>query len=152
VVVTGDIDAFFDFRPDAPFCVAENWTQPGEGIGNTSVFRMKVGRHPEIFEALQADPASVLDAYSNEQTLVSSRVSEPVFWPAGWCLSFKHDLLPRWPLNFVRAARLPASARVVCFMGHPKPAEARDGLWPLPWHKRIYKHVRPTPWVAEHWR
>ena len=44
VVVTGNIDAFFDFRPDAPFCVAENWTQRGRGIGNTSVFRLQVGQ------------------------------------------------------------------------------------------------------------
>jgi len=38
VVVTGGIDDFFDFRPEATYCVIENWTQPGSGIGNTSVF------------------------------------------------------------------------------------------------------------------
>jgi hypothetical protein len=152
VVVTGNIDSFFDYRPQAPFCVAENWTQAGAGIGNTSVFRLRAGHYPEIFETLQADASRVLGAYSNEQIFVSRHVPEIAFWPADWCLSFKFNLLPRWPLNFIKAAALPAGARVVCFMGHPKPVEARDGLWPMPWHKRVYKHVQPTPWIAEHWQ
>ena len=41
VVVTGSIDAFFDFKPEETFCVIENWTQMGQGIGNTSVFRLR---------------------------------------------------------------------------------------------------------------
>jgi hypothetical protein len=152
VVVTGNIDPFFDYRPNASFCVAENWTQAGSRIGNTSVFRLRAGHHPEIFQALQVGAAQVLSAYSNEQIFVSKNVPEIVFWPADWCLSFKFNLLPRWPLNFIKSATLPASARIVCFMGHPKPVEARDGLWPVPWHKRVYKHVRPTRWIAEHWQ
>jgi len=151
VVVTASIDPFFDFRPEATFCVAENWTQPGEGIGNTSVFRLRAGAHPEVFEALARDPAGAIAKYRNEQTF-ASRIAQPVFWPAGWCRSFKHEVLPRWPQNFVKSAPLPSNAHVVCFMGHPKPNEARDGLWPAPWYERAYKHVRPTKWVAEHWR
>jgi hypothetical protein len=151
VVVTGSIDPFFDFRPDVAFCVAENWTQPGKGIGNTSVFRMRVGAHPEVFDALAKDPAGTIRDYPNEQTF-ASRLAAPVFWPAEWCRSFKHEILPRWPANFLRSAELPHNAHVVCFMGHPKPDEARDGLWPAPWYARTYKHVRPTGWVAEHWR
>jgi hypothetical protein len=152
VVVTGSIDSFFEFRPDASFCVAENWTQPGSGIGNTSVFRLKVAQHSEVFETFRAEPSRVLSGYSNEQIFLSRNVPDMAFWPADWCLSFKHDLLPRWPLNFFKRAALPGSARIVCFMGHPKPHEARDGTWPAAWPKRVYKHVRPTPWVGEHWR
>lgn len=151
IVVVGSIDPFFDFRPDATFCVAENWTQPGEGIGNTSVFRLRIGAHPEVFDTLANDPAGTIRDYPNEQTL-ASRMVAPVFWPAGWCSSFKHELLPRWPRNFVQSAPLPSTTHIVCFMGHPKPDEARDGLWPTPWYARTYKHVRPTGWVAEHWR
>ena len=29
--------------------------------------------------------------------------------------------------------------------------EARDGRWPAPWYKKIYKAVKPTPWIGEHW-
>lgn len=151
VVVTGAIDPFFDYRPEADFCVAENWTQPGEGIGNTSVFRFRAGAHPEVFEEFERDPAAIIRDCPNEQTFVC-RLVPPVFWPAEWCRSFKHEILPRWPQNFIRSATLPASAHIVCFMGHPKPDEARDGIWPARWYERCYKHVRPTKWVAEHWR
>jgi hypothetical protein len=151
VVVTGSVDSFFDYRPDATFCVAENWTQRGEGIGNTSVFRFRAGAHTNVFDTLAQDPEGTIRLYANEQTL-ASKLTAPVFWPAEWCRSFKHELLPRWPQNFIRSATLPASAHVVCFMGHPKPDEARDGIWPAPWYERCYKHVRPTKWVAEHWR
>jgi hypothetical protein len=153
VVVTGSIDDFFDYRPDATYCVIENWTQLGSGIGNTSVFRLRIGAHPEVHDALIADPMGTVSRFSNSQTFVSRTISSSVFWPPGWCLSFKEDLLPAWPLNFVKSARLPADARVVCFPGHPNPDEARDGIWPPgTWYKRLYKHVRPTPWIAEHWR
>ena len=75
------------------------------------------------------------------------------YWPADWCVSFKHTLMPRWPMNFVKVTPLPPETRVVCFTGLPNPDHARDGVWPTgAWYKRIYKHVRPTPWIAEHWR
>ena len=76
-----------------------------------------------------------------------------MFWPREWCLSFKHSLMPPWPLNFIQAAKLPPTARIIAFTGKPDPDEARDGHWPVKgaW-KRLYKHVRPTPWIAEHWR
>ncbi len=152
VVVTGSIDDFFDFEPERTFCVIENWTQRGEGIGNTSVFRLRVGSHADVFEALGDDPARVIRSYANEQTMASKIVGDVVFWPPSWCVSFKHQALPRWPLNLFTSARLPEGVRVVVFMGHPKPDEARDGRWPAPWYKRPIKHVRPTPWIAEHWR
>jgi hypothetical protein len=153
VVVTGSIDPFFDFEPKDTYCVIENWTQLGEGIGNTSVFRLRVGAHPEVFDTLMADPAGTVKKHRNSQTFVSRTISRMTYWPADWCVSFKHTLLPRWPLNFVQTPRLPQTARVVCFTGLPNPDHARDGVWPdkSEW-KRLYKHVRPTPWIAEHWR
>jgi len=152
VVITGSIDAFFDYEPNATFCVIENWTQKGRRIGNTSVYRFKVGAHDYLCHQFEDDPEAVLQTFSNEQTYVSRTITEMTFWPRRWCLSFKHDLLPLWPLNFLKPPGLPTSARVVCFTGKPDPHEARDGDWPCPWHERIYKHVRPTPWIGQHWR
>ena len=152
VVVTGSIDPFFDFRPDDTYCVIENWTQMGSGIGNTSVFRLRVGAHPEVYERLMRDPAATLSEFPNSQTFASRTISSQTFWPGEWCVSFKHTLLPAWPLNWVNTAPLPEATRIVCFTGHPNPDEARDGRWRAPWYKRLYKQVRPTPWVAEHWR
>lgn len=152
VVVTGSLDSFFDYRPDLSFCVIENWTQMGSGIGNTSCYRFRVGSHPYIFERLRDDPAGVLASHPNSQTYISRTISEKAFWPAPWCVSFKHTLLPRWPLNFLEVPPLPPDAKVISFTGKPDIDEARDGWSDPRWYKKVYKHVRPTPWIADHWR
>jgi hypothetical protein len=152
LIVTGSIDEFFDYRPDHTFCVAENWTQPGQGIGNMSVFRYRIGAHPYIYERFIADPMAQMRQHRNSQTFVCRNISEIAFWPAEWCLSFKHSILPRWPLNLILTPKLPATAKIVAFTGKPDIDEAARGEWPTVWWKRFYKHVRPTPWIAEHWR
>ncbi|MEM9170080.1 MAG: hypothetical protein AAGC56_10540 [Pseudomonadota bacterium] len=150
VVVAGPLDALFDYAPGR-YAVIENWTQKGAGVGNTSVFRFPVGTYTHIFDAFDADPEAVLAAFRIEQQYISARIPDQVFWPADWVVSFKHSLLPPFPLNWFRTPALTPDARVVVFSGKPDPDEARDGVWPAPAHKRFYKHVRPTPWIAEHW-
>ncbi len=151
LVVTGPLDELFDYQPGT-YCVIENWTQKGEGIGNTSVFRLPIGQYTSIFESFNADPEAILSKHRIEQHYISRSIPEQHFWPRSWCLSFKHSVLPRFPANWWRTPRLPEDARIIAFTGHPDPDEARDGTWPAPWYKRHYKHVRPTSWIAEHWR
>jgi hypothetical protein len=152
VVLTGNIDEFFDYMP-GEFCVAENWTQPGQRIGNTSCYRFPVGKHKHIFDDFNRDPEAILARYRVEQHYISDVIKGMYFWPAEWCLSFKHSLIPSWPLNFFYAPRLPATARLVAFTGKPDPDDAVDGQWPVraAW-KRVYKLVRPTAWIGVHWR
>ncbi|MBR2535575.1 MAG: hypothetical protein IKE66_05825 [Hyphomicrobium sp.] len=152
LVVTGSLDSFFDYEPSKTFCVIENWTQMGSGIGNTSVYRFRVGAHPYLYDNLQSDADAILARFPNSQTYISKNIKEKTFWPAEWCESFKHTLMPRWPLNFFQTTPLPAATKVVAFTGKPDPDEARDGHWEAPWYKKTYKHVRPTPWIAQHWR
>jgi hypothetical protein len=152
LVITGSIDEFFDFSPQSTFCVIENWTQMGSGIGNTSVYRFRVGSHPYLADNLNNDPEGTLAKFPNSQTYISKTIREKVFWPAPWCQSFKHTLMPRWPLNFIQTTQLPPDTKAVAFTGKPDPDEARDGIWKAPWYKKWYKYVRPTPWIAEHWR
>lgn len=152
VVITGSIDDFFDYEPNSTFCVIENWSQPGSKIGNTSVYRFRVGAHPYLFNDLVNDPDRILASFPNSQTYISRSIREMRYWPQSWCVSFKHSLLPRWPLNFFKSAPLPPNTKVVCFTGKPDPDEARDGRWPSAWYKKVYKYVRPTPWIGEHWR
>lgn len=149
MVITGPLDDLFDYAPGR-FCVIENWTQTGRGIGNTSVFRFTIGQHAYVFEDFEADPLTVCSAYDNEQVYVSQRIGDPTFWPADWCVSFKHSLMPKFPLNWIRAPKLPETAKVVVFHGFPKPQQAELGEWPAPIHKRLFKHVKPTPWIGEH--
>ena len=153
LVISGSLDEFFDFEPQCTFCVIENWTQMGTGIGNTSAYRFKVGSHPYLYDELQAQPEAILARYRNEQTYLSPIIAEKKFWPTFWCVSFKHSLLPRWPLNFFLTPKLPSETKLVAFTGKPDPDDARDGKWPVTaaW-KKLYKHVRPTPWIGEHWR
>ncbi|NBC20194.1 MAG: hypothetical protein GVY06_03955 [Alphaproteobacteria bacterium] len=151
LIITGSIDPFFDHAPDETFIVAENWTQPGSGIGNTSCYRFRVGAHSYLYDKLMADPAAMVDKYRISQVYISREIRQMSYWPEGWCVSFKHSLMPRWPLNHFRTPRLPEETRVVAFTGKPDPDEARDGRWPAPWYKKIYKAVKPTPWIGEHW-
>jgi len=152
LVITGSIDPFFDYKPDATFVVAENWTQPGSGIGNTSCYRFRVGAHSHLYDETMADPAKIVRDYGIEQVFISRRISEHMaYWPSEWCQSFKHSLLPKWPMNHFVTPNLPPETKVVAFTGKPDPDEARDGRWPAPWYKKIYKAVRPTPWIGEHW-
>lgn len=152
IVITGSIDVFFDYEPQSTFCVIENWTQPGSEIGNTSCYRFRVGAHPYIYEMMSDDPESVLARFRNSQTYISGTITEKTFWAPDWCVSFKHTLMPRWPLNLVKATPLAPGTKVVCFTGKPDPDEARDGWMADVWYKQLYKRVLPTPWIAEHWR
>ncbi|MEL6505693.1 MAG: hypothetical protein AAFO61_00925 [Pseudomonadota bacterium] len=152
MIITGSIDAFFDFHP-GEYCVIHNWTQPHEPIGNTSIFKMPVGKYPHIFERFHTDPEGVLAQYRIEQQYISGDIPHQVFWPAHFCVSFKHNLMPRWPLNFIQTPKLPPEVLSVAFTGKPDPDEAAVGEYPVrkAW-KKLYKHVRPTPWIMEHWR
>lgn len=152
LVVTGNLDQMFSYEPGR-LCVIENWTQKGQGIGNTSAFRFPAGKFTHIFDDLQSNPEKILSKYNIEQVYISREIKDIVFWPKNWCVSFKHSLLPPWPLNFFKVPRLPAETKIVAFTGKPDQDEAAIGQWPVKhWIKKTYKYVRPTPWIAEHWR
>ncbi|MBL4618423.1 MAG: hypothetical protein JKY46_12085 [Robiginitomaculum sp.] len=152
LVITGDLDEMFDFE-QGRFCVIENWTQLGQGIGNTSAFRFPIGKYKHIFDRFQDDPDRFLKLYRIEQIYISKEIEDMVFWPNKWCVSFKHSLLPRWPLNLFQAAPLPDNTKIVAFTGKPDPDDAMIGKWPEKhWYKKFYKYIKPVPWINEHWR
>lgn len=152
LVITGSIDEMFDYFP-GQFCVAENWTELGKGVGNTSMYRFHADTMSYIFDDFQKNPDGIVASYGIEQRYISDRIEQLKFWPPHWCVSFKHTLMPRWPLNLFVTPQLPTDTKVVAFTGKPDPDEAAAGVWPekAAW-KRIYKQVRPTPWISEHWR
>ena len=145
VVIVANIDCLFTYPGE--FCIIENWTQPGRGIGNSSVYRYRPGVHREVFERFRADPAAALRDHPNSQTFLSRTVPELTFWPASWCRSFKHDCLPGRLLRRLKPATIPAGAKIIVFHGHPKPPDAARGVWP-----GLGRRLRPAPWIAEHWR
>ena len=99
-----------------------------------------------------ADPEAVLREHRIEQQYISRLITDQVFWPRDWCVSFKHTLVPRFPMNWVQTPPLPDTAKLVVFTGRPDIDEAAAGNWPAPWYKRFYKHAKPAPWVTQHWR
>jgi hypothetical protein len=151
VVVTGSLDEFFTFQPEKGFVVMQNWTQPGEGIGNTSVYRFRVGADSYLLDNLLERQHEIFAKYRNSQTYLSRSVKELNFWPDEWCVLFKSHCVPGWPQRLWKAPVLPETARVVAFPGVPNPHQALRGEWPAKGWKKIYKTIRPTPWIEKFW-
>lgn len=152
VVVSGALDDFFTFEPEKTYLVMQNWTQPGQQIGNTSVYRFRVGTHTYLLNNLLKNQHKILGEYNNSQTYISRNIKELNFWPDDWCALFKVQCLPPWPLRYWKAPVLPEHARVVAFPGVPNPHQAVSGEWPVKKsYKKLYKFIRPTPWIQKIW-
>lgn len=154
VVVTGPLDDFFTYQPDKPFIVMKNLTQRRKwnGVGNTSVYRFRVGADPYLLSDVLTDTARIIGAFNNSQTYISRSIREINFWPDGWCTLFKVDCVPGWPSRFWREPLPPDGSRVVAFPGKPDPHEALEGRWPEknPF-KWTYKFIRPARWIKDAW-
>jgi hypothetical protein len=151
IVITDNIDALFDYMPDE-FVVIDNWTQPNQNIGNTSVFKFPVGKFSHVYDDLMRDTQKYLKEFRIEQQYVSAKIPSQKFWPADWIISFKHSCMPKFPFNLFHAPALPDGAKIVAFHGKPDPIDALQGVWPCPWYKKFYKQVKKTAWIGQHWR
>ncbi len=153
LVITGNLDRFFDFNPGS-YCVIENWTQIGKNIGNTSCFRIPIGKYSSIFKKFEKNPKKYWKKYHIEQIFLSAEIKDQIFWPADWCKSFKHNLLPYWPLRIWQPAKLPKETSIVAFTGKPDPEDVINGKWPVKnsqLYKKIYKQLKTPQWVLDNW-
>jgi len=153
LVITGNIDRFFDYEP-GKYCVIENWTQKGQNIGNTSCFRFPVGRYSSVYEKFQQNPKFIWYKYHIEQIYLSYEIKDQIFWPSEWCKSFKHNLLPKWPMRIWKPASLPKETSIVAFTGKPDPDDVIKGVWPVKKgqiYKKLYKRLKTPKWVEENW-
>lgn len=145
VILAGDLDAFFEHPGD--FCVIRDWHWKKK-CGNTSVFRFKAGAFPHLLENWERDAERISQQYRNEQEYVTAEVGvTPVFWPVGWCRSFKADCIPKGLAKLWRAPQKPEDAKIIVFHGNPNPPEAivgKSGKW--------YRPIQPAPWVADLWK
>ena len=81
-------------------------------------------------------------------------IKDLTFWPTEWCKSFKHDLLPRWPLRIWQPAKLPNDTSIVAFTGKPDPDDVVNGVWPVKKskiYKKLYKQLKTPQWVLDNW-
>ncbi|WP_112874413.1 hypothetical protein [Paracoccus endophyticus] len=163
LVVIGNLAPFFD-HPGAVCVIRDDdlfrakplrRINPGRDrflhmVGNTSVFRWRIGAHPEVVETYQADPAAAQAAYEHEQQMVSdilNRQGKLTYWPRGWCVSFKNDCVGRGLASWLRDPAPPPGARIVLFAGTPKMAEVlagRGGRW--------YRRIGDVGWLRRAWQ
>ena len=153
LVITGNLDKFFDFNK-GKYCVIANWTQKGKNIGNTSCFRFPVKKYRYIFENFEKSPVKIWKQFHIEQVYISKIIDEQFFWPVDWCKSFKHSLLPIWPIRVWKEANLPEQTSIVAFTGKPDPDDVLKGKWPVPkskFYKKIYKQLKTPKWLVDNW-
>ncbi|KGJ15560.1 hypothetical protein [Paracoccus sanguinis] len=118
-------------------------------VGNTSVFRYRVGAHPQVVRAYLDDPAAAAARYEHEQQLVSDvldRQGALSYWPQGWCVSFKNDCVGRGLASWCGDPEAPPGARIVLFAGSPKMADVlagRGGHW--------YRRIGNIDWLRAAW-
>jgi hypothetical protein len=174
LVITGDLDGFFEFGDADEVVMARNQTTPFETLGQTSLFRFPVGKLLPLKERFMADPQGVADEFRFEQRFVTRRAPGGVsFWPAPWVRHFRQDCVRPFPLNYLLQPRLPAGAKVVIFPGGLHPAHAIEGRWgkhyaarsapehlrglfgpdrPDPPLRYLRHYLPPVDWVREAWR
>jgi hypothetical protein len=174
VVITGNLDSFFEFGEPNDVILARNPVRPFERLGQSSVFRFAIGGHTYMLDDLRADPVGVSRRYRFEQRYTTKCIRPAIrFWPRGWVAHFRFHCLGGLVNRYLRPAKLPSAAKIVIFPGGPKPEGAIVGRWypELPrvdalthltdpssrkpgqaWRAHARRYLLPVRWVAEHWR
>ena len=148
VVIVGPLDGFF--TQPGEFVIIHDYKRPWRITGNSSVYRYTLGAHPDVLEYFRTHFEQIRSDFRNEQAYLSDfmhRKGLLSYWPAAWCPSFKYHCIPRWPSNYWIAPVVPHDARIVIFHGECNPPDALAGR-----RNRRFRFIRPTGWVAEHWR
>ena len=112
------------------------------------------GKYKSVFEKFEENPKKYWKKHHIEQVYLSDQISDQVFWPIGWCKSFKHNLLPSWPFRIWKPAKLPKETSIVAFTGKPDPDDVIRGIWPVKKsqiYKRLYKQLKTPQWVLDNW-
>jgi hypothetical protein len=146
ILIVGQLDEFFTYSDK--FTIIENWTQRGQGIGNSSVYCFEIGKHADVLEYYTNHTDEVHAQYSNEQIYLSKKIGDIAFWPEAWCKSFKFHAIPKGIMRYFRAPALPLGCRILVFHGHPNPDEAIVGDY----RGKLRKYYKPAPWIADYWK
>jgi len=169
-VIVGNIDSYFSYGTPDDVVLEHNWARPLSRLGQTSVFRFRIGSHPEVLERFQRNPQAIANRFQFEQHFVTNCLGSKLkFWPSGWTRHFRLHCLGRDPMRFLRPARLPKGSRIITFPGGPNPSEARLGKWKpeSPAYRGRRAHMRtlfrlgeweklrqflmPVTWIDDYW-
>ncbi len=160
-VIVDSIDCFFTRPQGDEFIIINDWNTKGDHVGQASCYSWVVGSLGFVKEYFEQHPKEVVDRFfTASQEYLSDQVIKKFgklnFWPDNWCRSFRFHCLPIGPLRHFMTAKIPAGAKILVFHGSPNPHEAVKGVWSevvkIPLWKRLYKTVRPTPWIENYWK
>jgi hypothetical protein len=146
IVIIDNIDCFFTFTNK--FTIIENWSQKGRNIGNSSIYCFIIGAHHHVFDYYRNNVEEVTNLYDNEQVYLSRKIKDMDYWPEEWCKSFKKHCVPQYIMRYFIIPYKPKNAKIIVFHGNPKPEDAINGGF----FGNIWKYIRATKWVEEHWR
>ena len=172
VVIISSLDPFFEFGDAEDTVLAWNIAKPLRRLGQTSVYRFKVGNLVALQKLYAQDPEGVPAQYRYEQHFVTRNAPGGVkLWPWRWVTHFRIQCIPPFPLNFIRPPRPPKGTRIVIFAGstHQPPdaaagkSRAKETLrTPLEFIRhnirkkrglrRLSSYALPAPWVDKAWR
>ncbi len=156
VAIMDDIGCFFDYQL-GKCCIIHNWVSAHKEIfrkrphvGNSSVFRFEAGASQAVYDTFLAeiDRAQNLAIFNTEQAFLTYAMKEVHWWPESWARSYKRHCRPVFPLNLVATPQPPAACKILVFHGRPDPDEAIRGFRGT----RVHHHMRPCPWIADHWK
>lgn len=149
IVIRSNIDAFFE--EEGEFLIIKDWDFEKDIIGNSSVFRFKVNKYPDIIENFYKEGLDIRKRYKNEQAFLSYQMHDKgilKYWNKDWCVSFKRNCLQPFPLNFFKMAKDPVNAKILVFHGRPTPEQAYAGFC----GKGGFRYVKPTKWLDKYWK
>lgn len=166
VLVVNGLDDLFAYPKDDDFYIIDDWASKGHSVGQGSCFSWVVGdRYNDITTDYEENKAQIDKKYgSASQEYLSDKIIAKQgalkFWPEGWFRSFRFHCLPHPLMRHFQTPPRPQAPelKVIVFHGTPNPEDALVGKWPSKskhrWKlwKKLYKHVRPTPWIAEYWK
>lgn len=170
-LIVGNLDEFFDYPEGDKFYIINDWNsrrgKKKNKVGQASCYSWVVGTLGYVKKYFEDHPKEVVDQfYTASQEYLSSKVIEKYgalnFWPDNWFKSYRFHCLPvgvfRWFLDSKRPKI--EGLKMIAFHGCPGISDAIKGVWSHSPQdrkyprgiKRLYKHCRPAPWVAEYWR
>ena len=154
IVIVDNIDCFFTHKAthDDSVMIIRDWKKPWRMVGNSSVYRFKVGQntYPNLLCHFEQNFEQIRQQFRHEQAFLSNYLREYhhlEYWDASWCVSFKYHCLQKIPMAYFVPPKKPVGAKIIIFHGEINPPDAitgGGGKW--------YRHVKPSPWLIPYWQ
>lgn len=154
IVIVDNIDCFFTHKAthDDSVMIIRDWKKPWRMVGNSSVYRFKVGQntYPNLLCYFEQNFEQIRQQFRHEQAFLSNYLREHhhlEYWDSSWCVSFKYHCLQKLPMAYFVPPKKPVGAKIIIFHGEINPPDAitgGGGKW--------YRHVLPSDWIKDAWQ